>query len=43
MPRSLASTDGVWVWVPIASDGGAAPMTYEEWSSSAFADRSDGS
>lgn len=38
-PSARASTDGAWVWVPIADDGGPAPMTYEEWSSG-FAARS---
>ncbi|MEF3402597.1 hypothetical protein [Agromyces sp. CCNWLW203] len=33
VPSARASTDGAWVWVPIADDEGPAPMTYEEWSS----------
>lgn len=39
VPRSQASTDGVWVWVPTPVDDGPAPMTYDEWSSSGLAAR----
>ncbi|MFD4421009.1 hypothetical protein ACFWN7_05855 [Agromyces sp. NPDC058484] len=43
VPLSNASIDDVRVWGPTSAEGGLAPMTYEEWSSTRLAERPDGS